>query len=525
MMAGADFIKTSTGKEGVNATLPVALVMVRTIRDYREPHRLQGGLQAGGRHPTAKEALDYLSLMKEELGRRLAASPTCSASAPAACSPTSNASSNIIVTGRYSAGTPPPDGLTTMTTVADIFETMDYGPAPESDRAGARLARQATSASFGTSSAARCTAAGETLRQRSTRPPASCWRRWRRAPPADVDAAVKAAARGAAGVGEARRRTRAPGISMRWPGWCRSTRGCSPCSRRWTTASRSARRATSTCRWRRATSITMPAGRSCCDTEFADHEPLGVVRPDHPVELPAADAGLEGRAGAGRRQHGGAQAGRSTPPLTALLFAEICARGGPAARAWSTSSPATAQRARRSSAIRTSTRSPSPAPPRSAAASARRPPARGKKLTLELGGKSPFIVFDDADLDGAVEGVVDAIWFNQGQVCCAGSRLLVQEGIADALPRQAEARAWRRCASATRSTRPSTWAPSSTPMQLQRIAALVEHGRGGRRRAVPAASAAVPADGLLLSADAAHRRRSRPRRSCRRRSSARCWWR
>lgn len=55
----------------------------------------------------------------------------------------------------------------------------------------------------------------------------------------------------------------------------------------------------------------------------------------------------------------------------------------------------------------------------------------GKKLSLELGGKSPFIVFDDADLDSAIEGVVDAIWFNQGQVCCAGSRLLVQENIAE----------------------------------------------------------------------------------------------
>ena len=54
-----------------------------------------------------------------------------------------------------------------------------------------------------------------------------------------------------------------------------------------------------------------------------------------------------------------------------------------------------------------------------------------KKLTLELGGKSPFIVFEDADLDSAVEGVVDAIWFNQGQVCCAGSRLLVQESVAE----------------------------------------------------------------------------------------------
>ena len=55
----------------------------------------------------------------------------------------------------------------------------------------------------------------------------------------------------------------------------------------------------------------------------------------------------------------------------------------------------------------------------------------GKKLSLELGGKSPFIVFEDADLDSAVEGVVDAIWFNQGEVCCAGSRLLIQEGIAE----------------------------------------------------------------------------------------------
>src|SRR5690606_11698855 len=57
----------------------------------------------------------------------------------------------------------------------------------------------------------------------------------------------------------------------------------------------------------------------------------------------------------------------------------------------------------------------------------------GKKLTLELGVKSPFLVFDDADLDSVVEGVVDAIWFNQGQVCCAGSRILVAESVAEAL--------------------------------------------------------------------------------------------
>src|SRR5438309_1386805 len=59
--------------------------------------------------------------------------------------------------------------------------------------------------------------------------------------------------------------------------------------------------------------------------------------------------------------------------------------------------------------------------------------ASHKRLSLELGGKSPFIIFEDADLDSAVEGLVDGIWFNQGQVCCAGSRLLMQESIADTL--------------------------------------------------------------------------------------------
>ena len=106
-------------------------------------------------------------------------------------------------------------------------------------------------------------------------------------------------------------------------------------------------------------------------------------------------------------------------PLTALLFAEICREAGvpPGVRQHR-------HRRRRDGrddrGAPRSTRSPSPARPRSGAASARRPPGSGKALTLELGGKSPYIVFDDADLDSAVEGLVDAIWFNQGQVCCAG---------------------------------------------------------------------------------------------------------
>jgi len=100
----------------------------------------------------------------------------------------------------------------------------------------------------------------------------------------------------------------------------------------------------------------------------------------------------------------------------------------------------------------------------------------GKSLTLELGGKSPFIVFDDADLDGAVEGVVDAIWFNQGQVCCAGSRLLVQEGI--------EARFIAKLKRRMETLRVGTSLDKSIdlgaivdPVQLERIQSLVETGR------------------------------------------------
>ncbi|TIQ98066.1 aldehyde dehydrogenase family protein [Mesorhizobium sp.] len=118
-------------------------------------------------------------------------------------------------------------------------------------------------------------------------------------------------------------------------------------------------------------------------------------------------------------------------PLTAILFAEICERagvpkgvvnivqGGPEAGAAIVNHPGVQKIAFTGSSevgkiIRKAT------------------VGSGKKLSLELGGKSAFVVFEDADLDSAVEGLVDGIWFNQGQVCCAGSRLLVQEGIAEA---------------------------------------------------------------------------------------------
>ena len=100
----------------------------------------------------------------------------------------------------------------------------------------------------------------------------------------------------------------------------------------------------------------------------------------------------------------------------------------------------------------------------------------GKKLSLELGGKSPFIVYDDADLDGVVEGVVDAIWFNQGQVCCAGSRLLVQEGVADRLYEKLKVR-MERLRVGPPLDKAVDMGAIVAPVQLERIKQLVQTGQ------------------------------------------------
>jgi aldehyde dehydrogenase (NAD+) len=119
----------------------------------------------------------------------------------------------------------------------------------------------------------------------------------------------------------------------------------------------------------------------------------------------------------------------------------------------------------------------------------------GKKLTLELGGKSPFIVFDDADLDSVVEGVVDAIWFNQGQVCCAGSRLLVQEGIADRLTQKLRAR-MEKLRVGSPLDKAVDMGAIVAPVQLERIRGLVDQGvQEGAKMWQP--SWACPTDGYF----------------------------
>ncbi len=99
----------------------------------------------------------------------------------------------------------------------------------------------------------------------------------------------------------------------------------------------------------------------------------------------------------------------------------------------------------------------------------------GKKLSLELGGKSPFVVFDDADLDSVVEGVVDAIWFNQGQVCCAGSRILVAESVAERLIAKLRARMERLRVGSPLDKSVDIGAIVA-PVQLERITAMVAQG-------------------------------------------------
>ena len=109
-----------------------------------------------------------------------------------------------------------------------------------------------------------------------------------------------------------------------------------------------------------------------------------------------------------------------------------------------------------------------------------------KKVSLELGGKSPNIVFADADLEGAIPGAASAIFFNHGQCCCAGSRLYVEKGIFDKVVAGVAEDAPRRSRSARASIRTTQMGPLVSEEQLgacQRLPrARVRRGRQGRHR-------------------------------------------
>ena len=189
--------------------------------------------------------------------------------------------------------------------------------------------------------------------------------------------------------------------------------------------------------------------------------PLGVVGQIVPWNFPLLMAAWKLAPALACGNVGDPEAGRDDAADRAAARRDL--PGGRAAAGRGRDPPGRRRRpARRSCARRTSTRSRSPARPPSAATSRPRWPGTDTRLTLELGGKSANIVFEDAALDQAVEGIVNGIFFNQGHVCCAGSRLLIQESVHDEVIASCGS-GWAVCASATRWTRTPTSARSTPP--------------------------------------------------------------
>ncbi len=216
-----------------------------------------------------------------------------------------------------------------------------------------------------------------------------------------------------------------------WRDWCRNIPGFSPYSRRWTTASPSARAVTSTFRWWRATSIITRAGRNFSSRNLAEYEPCGVVGQIIPWNFPLLMAAWKIAPALATGNTVVLKPAEFTP-LTALAFAELCQEAGLPAGVVNivTGDGSTGEALVKHPDVDKIAFTGSTEVGRAIRSATA---ATHKRLSLELGGKSPFIIFDDADLDSAVEGLVDGIWFNQGQVCCAGSRLLMQESIAETL--------------------------------------------------------------------------------------------
>ncbi|MEZ5332085.1 MAG: aldehyde dehydrogenase family protein [Thermoanaerobaculia bacterium] len=174
----------------------------------------------------------------------------------------------------------------------------------------------------------------------------------------------------------------------------------------------------------------------------ARHAPVARRRPDHPLELPAADAGLEGGLALAAGNTTAVSVAETTLPDRAFAFG-VSEEAGLPPGVFNVVTGAELP-ARRWCATPTSTRSPSPARRRWARRSGA-VAGTARRLTLELGGKGAHVIFEDAPPDQAIEGVVNCIFFNQGHVCCAGSRLFVQGVDRRRLPREASRRGCGAC--------------------------------------------------------------------------------
>jgi len=380
-----------------------------------------------------------------------------------------------------------------MATVAEIFETMEYGPAPESAAAAMEwIARHQGVFGLFIGGAWRAGAAGETF-QTSDPAAGGALARIAQAGTADVDAAVEAARAAQLGWWKLGAHGRARYLyalarqvqkQARLFAVLESLDNGKPI--------------------RETRDIDIPlvvrhfyhhAGwAQLMPSELPDYQPLGVIGQIIPWNFPLLMLAWKIAPALAMGNTVVLKPAEYTP-LTALLFGEICAEiglppgviniltGDGSTGALLTHHPGIDKIAFTGSTevgrlIRQATA------------------GSGKKLSLELGGKSPFLIFDDADLDAAVEGLVDAIWFNQGQVCCAGSRLLVQENIAEQVHRKVRARMETlRIGSPLDKT--TDIGAIVAPVQLERITALVQQGQAEGATMWQAANA-CPATGCFF---------------------------
>ena len=194
-------------------------------------------------------------------------------------------------------------------------------------------------------------------------------------------------------------------------------------------------------------------------------------------------------------------------PLTALAFAEICREAGLPAGVVNIVTGDGRDRRRARRRIRTSTRSPSPARPRSAASSARRPPAPARSCRWSSAASRPSSS-STTPISTAPSRASSTRSGSTRARSAAPARACSSRKASPSASSPSCERAWRRCASAIRSTRRSTSARSSRRCSSSASATLVEQGRGRGRARCPARPATLPAQRLLLPADAVHRRRA-----------------
>ena len=517
MQAGADFIKTSTGKEDVNATLPVSLVMIRALRDYRERAGVDIGFKPAGGLRTTKDALAWLILMKEELGLpwmqpdlfRIGASGLIDRHrAPA------RPLRDRALFGRPS----PPDGVReTMGLIKDILRTMDYGPSPEGgEHVRAWLEEHASGF-------------GRFINGAFAKPHDLF----------DVfnPATGERIALRDAGLCRRMSTPRSPRRGRRKPKWA-ALSGFERSKHLYALARHVQKRERflsvletidngKPIRESRDIDIPLVARHfyhhagwaSLIETEFPRTRPVGVCGQIIPWNFPLLMLAWKIAPALAAGNTVVLKPAEYTP-LTALAFAAICVEAGLPQGVvnivtgdGATGAALVAHAGVDKIAFTGSTEV--------GRAIRKATAGTGKKLSLELGGKSPFVVFEDADLDSAVEGVVDAIWFNQGQVCCAGSRLLVAESVAEALyaklrARMANLRVGRSARQVDRRRR-----------DRRAGSARADRAADGRRR--EGGARVLSRRRCAAAREAASIRRrwspewSPPRSSRARRSSVRCW--